>query len=144
MGNETKYLLFAVGPKRYAVLATLVREIVTGLPSFPVPFVPRWVRGVLNRHGEPYAILDVQALLGGEPLESGTNILLNLADDQIAVCISDVLEFRTAGDRDLRSISAPDENTVFFSGALADGSDAVFVLDVPQMLRKLAEDVGNV
>jgi chemotaxis signal transduction protein len=143
MANECKYLIFRVGSKPYAIPASLVREIVTALPRFPVPFTPRWVRGVLNRHGEPYVILDVQVLLGGDPLDTRTDVLLALDNDQIAVSISEVLEFRTVAEKDLRTISSPDESTVYFSGALGSASDAVFVLDVPHILERLADDVRN-
>src|ERR1035437_7016141 len=90
--NQAKYVLFRVGEARYALPAGQVREIAADLPRFPVPFTPVWVRGVLNRQGEPYALLDIQAMLGGGVLDAQVNLMLNLADDQVALLVSDVLE----------------------------------------------------
>lgn len=144
METDVKYLLFRVGDAKYAIPAAQIKEIVTGLPRFQVPFVPRWVRGVLNRHGEPYVILDPQALLGDEPVETRTFILLNLSDDQVAIAISDVLEFRKVDERGLHRISAPDDSTRFFLGAISAGTSEVFVLDAQRMLQKLADDVRDI
>lgn len=143
MEAKKKYLIFRVGDAVYSVLAGDVREIVTGLPLFPVPFVPRWIRGVLNRHGEPYIVLDVQGLLGGEPLAGDSCILLNRSDDQIAVLISAVVEFVEAGDGDIHGIASPDDDTAWFSGSLREGDREVFILEIDRILNKMADDVGN-
>lgn len=142
METKKKYLLFRIKDATYAVLASEVREIVTGLPQFSVPFVPRWVRGVLNRHGEPYIVLDVQCLLGGEALEGETSVLLNRDDDQVAILTAGVVEFLEVADGDVHQIASPDGEAAFFSGSLGAGSGEVFILDVSRILRKLDDDVG--
>jgi chemotaxis signal transduction protein len=143
MDAKKKYLIFRVENETYAVLASEIREIVTGLPQFPVPFVPRWVRGVLNRHGDPYIVLDVKTLLGGEPLSSDSCILLNRSDDLIAVLMSEVVEFIELGDGDVHQIASPDDDTAFFSGSLRDGEKEIFILALSRILEKMADDVSR-
>jgi Chemotaxis signal transduction protein len=141
MEPNKKYLLFRVGEVNYAVSTADVREIVTGISLYTVPFVPRWIRGVLNRHGEPYTVLDIGVLAGGEPLQADSCILLNRADDQIAVLIQSVVEFVEADPLDMHRISSPDEETAWFSGSLAVDGREVMILDIDRILGKMADDV---
>ncbi|MCG8570305.1 MAG: hypothetical protein MJB14_09210, partial [Spirochaetes bacterium] len=46
-----KYLVVAIGEKKYAFFAQNIREIVLDSDIFFVPFVPEYVQGLINRHG---------------------------------------------------------------------------------------------
>ncbi|HPX48536.1 MAG: CheW-like domain protein [Spirochaetes bacterium ADurb.Bin269] len=144
MSDEpVKYLLFTCGDTDYAIPSLLVREIVSGLPVYPVPFVPTWVRGLLNRHGEPFVVLDPEVLFGRDPLKGSTALLLSVPGDQVSLRITDVCEFLTVPESDLHRISAPDESAVFFLGAVTSSRGDVFVLNIHSILERLAVDVGS-
>ena len=44
------WLVFSAGEKKYALLASDVREILRDVPVFPLPFVPEYLNGILNRY----------------------------------------------------------------------------------------------
>lgn len=141
--DPVKFLLFRCGETEYAIASSLVREIVSQLPVYPVPFVPPWVRGLLNRHGEPFVVLDPEVLFGRDPLKGTTALLLSVPKDQVSFRISDVCEFVTLFESEVHRISSPDESTVFFQGAIPTARGDVFVLDVQEILKRLAADVGS-
>jgi len=139
--EQAKYLVFRLGDQTYALPADQVKEIVSSQPCFALPFTPDWVRGVLNRHGVPFAILDLQVLLGGKPSEAEVHILLNLADDQVAIRIDEVKEILRLPSSRYRRLAAKEGGGSFFAGALALDSGDVFVFQLSEILRKFDRDV---
>lgn len=137
---SNKYVVFDLGPRRYALPASQVREIVADQPCFPLPFTPPWVKGVLGRHGEPYTILDLQTLLSGEDTVSDTHILLNLPDDQVALRIHQVTEIVKLGPDQVRRLTSPEGADAYFAGTLALDVE-VPVFHLAEILKKLAQDV---
>ena len=64
-GNtENTYLTFAVAGEEYAIHVSHVTEIVRLQKIFPVPDVPRFVRGVINLRGKVIPLIDVRARFG--------------------------------------------------------------------------------
>ncbi|MBN2873999.1 MAG: chemotaxis protein CheW, partial [Spirochaetales bacterium] len=57
-----KFIVAGLIGARYAIPAADVREIVIEAPIHYVPFVPPYVRGFVNRHGEPYTAVDLNVL----------------------------------------------------------------------------------
>ena len=94
--NETisKLIVFRINQKVYALYANMIREIVLDVPLFYVPFVPSYIRGFINRHGEPYTVFDLNMLFEQQKLDSSTFFILNIEDDQVAFMINDVLEIQ--------------------------------------------------
>lgn len=141
--DNTKYIIFTLGESLYAIQAELTKEIVTNLPCFEIPFSPNWVRGVLNRHGEPYIILDIQTLLGGEKVEAKNYILLNIKNDNIAILINTINELQKVQDNQIHPITSLDVNEDYYLGAIKINDNEVFVLNIAKVLKKLAYDIQN-
>ncbi len=90
-----KYMIVSIKEKKYALYAEEVREIIGGIPIFYVPFTPPYVRGFINRHGEPYTVLDLTVLFERENLDSRNFLILKketiaiqAADEQIRAMIN--------------------------------------------------------
>ena len=56
--DDWPYLIFSSGRERYAVESSAVREIVRNNSIYPVPFVPSYVRGIINYYSTPVAAVD--------------------------------------------------------------------------------------
>ena len=90
--RTVKFLVFDIRGKKYALHAEDIREIVMDIPVFYIPFVPPYIRGLINRHGEPYTVFDLNVLFEKEKQDSSTYLILNLENDQLAFLISDIRE----------------------------------------------------
>ena len=62
--NQSIWLIFTIGEKRFAIPAETVREILRDATVFPLPFVPSYVDGILNRYGDPYVVINPATLEG--------------------------------------------------------------------------------
>lgn len=61
----TVFLLFKIGDDRYALEGARVVAVLPLLPLKPVPGTPEGIAGVINYHGSPVPVVDLQAMLLG-------------------------------------------------------------------------------
>lgn len=141
--EAAKYLVFRVGESRYALAPGFVLEIMIDVPRYFVPFAPAYVRGLINRHGEPYAVLDLAAFLGHEPLEASTYLVLNVDADQVALSVSDVVEILPVAVSDISEVASAGESEDSISGSFELGGTRVLILDVMRILSRLKSDAGR-
>lgn len=142
--NLLKYVLFLVGERRYALKAEEVREISFDNELYYVPFVPPYVRGYANRHGQPFTVYDVQMLFEGSALDSTTLLILDVANDQLALLITDVDEIIKLPATEIHPLASNDETARYFSHSITAREEEVFVLNVETLLERLERDVERV
>ena len=138
--SKAIWLIFTIGEKRFAIPAESVKEILRDATVFPLPFVPRYVDGVLNRYGDPYVVINPAVLEGYEAPLSMLFVVLN---DESHTClrITDVKDFFTATEKDVIHFSEA-ELSEFYDGTLKiDGQD-VFVLKIQAILEKVGKEIA--
>jgi purine-binding chemotaxis protein CheW len=133
------WLVFLAGEKKYALLASDVREILRDVPVFPLPFVPEYINGILNRYGEPYAVIDPLPVLGEKSQESKLFIVLH---DESHMClkISEVLEFYTTQESDLKFFSAS-ESGKYYVGSFSYEDGEVLILNPESFVEVVENDI---
>lgn len=139
-----KYMVIQIGEKKYALFADEIREIVGDVPMFYVPFVPPYIRGFINRHGEPYTVLDLTVIFERENLDSSNYLILGREDDQLALLISDVIEIKRLPDSELHKITSVVPEDDYFLGSISiKENEEIFVLNLDQVLKKLEGDLNG-
>lgn len=138
-----KYMIIGINGKKYALLAEEVREIIGNSPVFYVPFTPPYVRGFINRHGEPYTVIDLTLLLERENKESSNFLILNRENDQIALLISEVIEIAKLPEEELHKITSKGSGDDFFLGSISpQNKEEIFILNLESILKKLEGDIS--
>ncbi|MBO6176511.1 MAG: chemotaxis protein CheW [Treponema sp.] len=139
------WLIFDAGSRTYAADATKVREILRNDEIFPVPFVPKYIKGVINYYGRPYAAVDFSLFQNDEQQNSKLFLILNDEND-VAIQISDVREFQTLKEDYLQTIARTAESA-YFSNAIDydDGIQhiAVPVLNFESITARIRQDFEN-
>lgn len=136
-GGRRSFLIFTIGEDRYALPAGQVREIISESELYYIPFVPSYVRGLINRHGEPYTVIDCKVILEHEALQADKYLILKMENDQMALLISDVLEIVQVPESDIFSLPAHDA----FTGSLKIGATEIFIIDLQSIVKRLSNDL---
>lgn len=143
--KKAVWLIFTIGNQAdgknlYAIPADSVKEILRDATVFPLPFVPPYVNGVLNRYGDPYVVIDSAVLEGKEAQQSMLFIVLN---DESHTClrITDVRDFFTASERDVIHFSE-EELSDYYEGTLKVKNQEVFVLKVQAIIEKVKKEIA--
>jgi len=136
-----KYVIFSLGTSTYALPAKDVKEISFDNNLYYIPFVPPYVRGYANRHGQPYTVLDLELLFRNERLESSTLLVLNLPNDQACLLISDVDEIIKIPSGDVHTISFEDDSSRYFLESITLKDQEIFVIKGLALLERLERDL---
>lgn len=135
------WLVFIAGEKKYALLSSDVQEILRDAPVFPLPFVPPYINGVLNRYGEPYAVIDPLPLLGEKTQSSKLFIVLH-GNAHLCLRITEVIEFFSTTESDLKFFSSS-ESGKYYVGSFDFKSEEVLILNPEAFVEVAERDAGN-
>jgi purine-binding chemotaxis protein CheW len=137
-----KYLVFSIFNRLYAFPADIIGEVANCDPLFPLPLLPSYVLGVLDRYSVPYALLDTGFLLSKTRGPHTQALVIKSDIDRVAFAIESVSGIANVAPDQLLSIESSSDQDVSTSVAYAsfnwNGSD-VFVLDVRRLLALVTD-----
>jgi len=87
-----KYIIFTIREKRYALPSESISEVAALEKVFPLPLVPDYVRGIINRYSVPYALIDICFFLYKDVSDAQKVIVLKEDVDKLALLIDDVTD----------------------------------------------------
>ena len=133
------WLVFTAGDETYAIDSSEVKEIVRNNEIYPMPFVPSYVKGVLNCYGDPYAVIDVSEFLGMEAQKSQLFMILN-NENKLSFQITDIQEFHNAANVTTQKL-AENSDASFFSGAISFDDVTAPILNSAGVIDKIRGDL---
>jgi chemotaxis signal transduction protein len=137
---ERSYIRFEMGGERYCVPLESVTKIERVPPIVTVPRTPTFVRGVASLRGEIVTVIDLAAVIGGEPSTNVAHGLLVLAEGAHRVgVLSDGLPdyFRVVTSQLLPAPSGR-AGDALISNAIERKEGTIAVLDVKKLMEVLA------
>jgi purine-binding chemotaxis protein CheW len=147
-GPAEKYLIFTVGDKKYALPSKLIGEVSALEKVFPLPLLPGYIKGIINRYSIPYALIDLDALLldnRPDPAPGGFAkiIVLKESVDKLALLIGDVTDIADIPGEALLKIEQDGEGP---EGGLIQASfewkeDHILCLEVQKLIDTVKQ--GN-
>ena len=140
-GNTEKFLIFTVQDKRYALLSKTISEVASLEKVFPLPLVPDYVRGVINRYSVPYALIDISFLFFNNASNARKVIVLKEEVDKLALLVDDVTDIADIPPEELIK-TEQEENEVSGSvSAFFEWKDYhVFCLDAEELINLIKQD----
>lgn len=141
MDNKNTLLIFTINTTKYALTSSWVKEIVTDEKIFPLPFVPHFISGLINRHGEPYTIIDPAVLFGEPPQSSSLFLVLNDLDKN-CLRINEVLEFINQDIANLTKLENENKDSLFF-GSININQEEIPVISAEAFINKATVEIGT-
>lgn len=133
------WLVFSVGDSKYALLSSDVKEIIRDVTVFPLPFVPSYINGILNRYGEPYAVIDPLPLLENKIQDSCLFIVLQ-GESHVCLKISEIIEFHTVSNAEIKSFSNSDSGK-YYIGSFDFEDSEVLILNSESFIEVVEKDI---
>jgi len=142
--NSEKYLIFTILEKLYGFPSRLISEIALYDIVYPLPLLPPYVLGVVNRYSVPYALFDIGLLFHNSPSPRNKVIIIKDIIDRIAFLIDDVTGIVDIQPENLLSIErSVDSNDIAEAVSASfnwDGKD-VFILDIHRIIGRVSGEV---
>ena len=141
--NDEKYLIFSILDRRYAIPSRFISEVALFDAVYPLPLVPDYMLGIINRYSVPYALLDIGLLLYKTPSPRGKVLVLKDNIDRIAFLIDDVIDIADIPQKQLfnieRRAESHDASETISASFKWNGSD-VFVFDIQRALSRISTE----
>ncbi len=158
--NRITWLIFLINNEKFAIQSTQIQEIIRDVSVYSLPFVPRYIEGVLNRRGDPYTVIDPTILLDRaknpeqpqqeDEEEKKTDddsvalfLVFNFTNDQICIRIDDILFFYETNDDELRVFMDTNKDVSFYKGTIEYNHEEVPVLNADAFELRLKKDLQN-
>ena len=136
-----KFLIFTVREKRYALPSKFINEVAALEKIFPLPLVPGYVRGIINRYSVPYALIDISFLLFSETSNARKVVVLKEEVDKLALLIDDVTDIADLPSGELMKIDQEGTAQAGLVSAFFDWKeDSVFCLDTGELIGRIRQD----
>jgi purine-binding chemotaxis protein CheW len=138
-----KYLIFTILGEMYALPSGFIGEIALLDTVYPLPLMPPYVPGIINRYSVPYALIDIGLLLRKTATLRAKVVVLKEQIDKAAFLIDDVIDIVDVQESDLLQIEqeagASDITSVVTASLQWNGTN-IFVLDIRQILDRVVND----
>lgn len=90
-----KFVAFGLGPSRYAIEVTKIREIIARFDVSPLPKTPAYIEGIISLRGEIIPVVDLRARfeLAARPRDEESRVIIvELPDCQVGIKVDRVFE----------------------------------------------------
>ena len=149
---QEKFLIFTVREKSYALPSAIISEVAALEKVFPLPLIPSYALGIINRYSVPYALIDVCFFLMEDAEnapqtteQQGTAalkkiIVLKEEIDKLALLIDDVLDIADISLEELTKIETGEAN---FDGPVNASFEwkgsSVFCLEIDELVKRIKQ-----
>jgi purine-binding chemotaxis protein CheW len=133
-----KYLIFTIGEKLYALPSKIINEVAVLEKVFPLPLVPDYVRGIINRYSVPYALVDINFLLFKNSSSARKVIVLKQEIDKLSFLIDDVTDIADISPDKLLKIDQEETSAVT---AFFEWKDThILCLEIEELIKTIRGD----
>jgi len=136
-----KYLIFTVQEKRFALQSVFISEVAVLEKVFPLPLVPGYIKGIINRYSVPYVLIDIKFLLLNDVSNARKVIVLKEEIDKLAFLIDDVTDIADLPSDQLMKIE--EEETASISAFFEWKGNHVLCLDTGELINRIKQDFSQ-
>jgi len=143
--NSKEFLVFSILGKLYAFHSRLISEIALFEKVYPLPLMPSYVLGVVNRYSAPYALFDIGLLFQKTPGPRNKIIILKEQIDRIAFLIDDIAGITDIQNDELFPVERNtdiNDLTDLVSASFKWNNNDVFVLDVNRIISRVTQEIA--
>ena len=144
--QSEKYLVFSILGKQYSFPSRFISEIALFDTVYPLPLMPPYVLGIINRYSVPYALFDIGLLLFKTPSPRSKVLVLKDDIDRIAFLIDDISGIADIVPSDLFEIERNAESGDLTETVLASfkwENNDVLVLDIQRILNYVTSEEAS-
>jgi purine-binding chemotaxis protein CheW len=138
--NSEKYLIFSILNKYYSIPSKYISGISLFETVYPLPLMPSYILGVINRYSVPYALFDIGLLFYNTPSPRNKVLIVKDEIDRIAFLIDDVAGIEDIQHEKLfmmeRNPDSDDLTEAVYASFNWNNSE-VFVLDIQRILSRV-------
>ena len=141
------YMVFVINNQKYALSSKYITEIIEILPITKVPFLPEYMRGIINLRSTIIPVMDARMRFGMEPIEYSERtciIIIENEANKIGLIVDAVNEVLTIPPKQIME-STKEKNDLkesFVNGISQINNDIQLILDCDSLVN-IVGDMSN-
>ena len=141
------YMIFVINNQKYALSSKYITEIIEILPITKVPFLPEYMKGIINLRSTIIPVMDARMRFGMEPIEYSERtciIIIENEANKIGLIVDAVNEVLTIPPRQIME-STKEKNDLkesFVNGISQINNDIQLILDCDSLVN-IVGDMSN-
>ena len=141
------YMVFVINNQKYALSSKYITEIIEILPITKVPFLPRYMKGIINLRSTIIPVMDARMRFGMEPIEYSERtciIIIENEANKIGLIVDAVNEVLTIPPKQIME-STKEKNDLkesFVNGISQINNDIQLILDCDSLVN-IVGDMSN-
>ena len=142
--NCEKFLVFSIMDKSYCFPSRLIGEIALFDAVYPLPLMPSYVLGIVNRYSTPYALFDTGLILQKTPCPRKKVLILKEEIDRVAFLIDDITAIANIQNEEIFNIEKKSDSNEFadeINASFKWNDNDVFVIDANKIINRVSEEL---
>ena len=141
------YMIFVINNQKYALSSKYITEIIEILPITKVPFLPEYMKGIINLRSTIIPVMDARMRFGMEPIEYSERtciIIIENEANKIGLIVDAVNEVLTIPPKQIME-STKEKNDFkesFVNGISQINNDIQLILDCDSLVN-IVGDMSN-
>lgn len=141
------YMVFVINNQKYAISSKYITEIIEILPITKVPFLPEYMKGIINLRSTIIPVMDARMRFGMEPIEYSERtciIIIENEANKIGLIVDAVNEVLTIPPKQIME-STKEKNDLkesFVNGISQINNDIQLILDCDSLVN-IVGDMSN-
>ena len=141
------YMVFVINNQKYALSSKYITEIIEILPITKVPFLPEYMKGIINLRSTIIPVMDARMRFGMEPIEYSERTCIIIIENQankIGLIVDAVNEVLTIPPKQIME-STKEKNDLkesFVNGISQINNDIQLILDCDSLVN-IVGDMSN-
>ena len=134
------YMVFVINNQKYALSSKYITEIIEILPITKVPFLPEYMKGIINLRSTIIPVMDARMRFGMEPIEYSERtciIIIENEANKIGLIVDAVNEVLTIPPKQIME-STKEKNDLkesFVNGISQINNDIQLILDCDSLVE---------
>ena len=141
------YMVFVINNQKYALSSKYITEIIEILPITKVPFLPEYMKGIINLRSTIIPVMDARMRFGMEPIEYSERTCIIIIENEannIGLIVDAVNEVLTIPPKQIME-STKEKNDLkesFVNGISQINNDIQLILDCDSLVN-IVGDMSN-
>ena len=141
------YMVFVINNQKYALSSKYITEIIEILPITKVPYLPEYMKGIINLRSTIIPVMDARMRFGMEPIEYSERtciIIIENEANKIGLIVDAVNEVLTIPPKQIME-STKEKNDLkesFVNGISQINNDIQLILDCDSLVN-IVGDMSN-
>lgn len=141
------YMVFVINNQKYALSAKYIIEIIEMLPIANVPFLPKYMKGIINLRSTIIPVMDARIRFDMEPIEYNERTCIIIIENKmekiglIVDTVNEVIHILPEQSMKMKS-SNNDGKKNFIKGVSEINNEVQLILDCDSLM-KIVEDMND-